>query len=197
MLLGRSLPQPLWPFGTDGQNPGDLVNAQGYPRHNIEMILSLKLDPSHVPGIGDIFKYEEKTYQGKKYWFPQNEIKVVSNILQWLAFANELTNTSSAARLHDGFFYHEIDVEKCRGGAHNLFRILDEHLYFGELEHRNWVCSNEHPTIADIACFPYIILSEEGGVSRMNYPAIRRWCDRFKRIPGFKVMSGVFRAGPI
>ncbi|MGO4835058.1 glutathione S-transferase, partial [Rhizobiaceae sp. 2RAB30] len=49
---------------------------------------------------------------------------------------------------------------------------------------------------ADIACFPYIALSEEGGVSRQDYPAIRRWMDRVKRVPGFSVMSGVFPAGP-
>jgi hypothetical protein len=43
---GVEVSQPLWPFGTDG-----------YPRHNIEMILSLKLDPSNVPGIENVFKY--------------------------------------------------------------------------------------------------------------------------------------------
>lgn len=53
-----------------------------------------------------------------------------------------------------------------------------------------------HPTVADIACFPYIMLSEEGGISRQDYPAIRRWCDRVKRIEGFIVMPGVFLAGP-
>ena len=40
-----------------------------------------------------------------------------------------------------------------------------------------------------------MILSEEGGVIRIDYPAIRRWCDRVKRIPGFIVMPGVFPAG--
>jgi hypothetical protein len=64
---GVEVAQPLWPFGTDGQKPGDLLTSTGYPRHNIEMILSLKLDPDHVPGIGDVFKYEEKTYKNKKY----------------------------------------------------------------------------------------------------------------------------------
>ena len=53
-----------------------------------------------------------------------------------------------------------------------------------------------HPTIADVACFPYIMLSEEGGISRQDYPAIRRWCDRFKRIRGFIVMPGIFPASP-
>jgi glutathione S-transferase len=41
-----------------------------------------------------------------------------------------------------------------------------------------------------------VILSEEGGIPRQDYPAIRRWCDRVKRLPGFIVMSGVFPAAP-
>ena len=65
---GVKVSQPLWPFGTDGQNPGDLLTAAGYPRHNIEMILSLKLDPSNVPGIENVFKYTEITSKsGTKY----------------------------------------------------------------------------------------------------------------------------------
>ena len=67
--------------------------------------------------------------------------------------------------------------------AQALFRILDEHLWFAERAGEDWIVPGAHPTIADIACFPYVILSEEGGVSRQDYPAIRRWTDRFKRIP--------------
>jgi len=52
-----------------------------------------------------------------------------------------------------------------------------------------------HPTVADIAIFPDVILSEEGGISRLDYPAIRRWTDRVKRIPRFTVMPGIFPAG--
>ena len=178
--------------------PSKQHKAKGFLEINPLGQLPVIIDNGHVVRDAQaILTYLALKYQGNKFWYPQNDIKVISNILQWLAFANELTTTSSAARLHDGFFYQDIDIKKCRDGAHKLFRILDEHLYFAELKEQNWICSINHPTIADIACFPYIILSEEGGISRMNYPAIRRWCDRFKRIPGFKVMSGVFRAGPL
>jgi glutathione S-transferase len=37
-----------------------------------------------------------------------------------------------------------------------------------------------------------VMLSEEGNVSRQDYPAIRRWCDRVKRISGFVGMPGIF-----
>ena len=46
--------------------------------------------------------------------------------------------------------------------------------------------------MADIACFPYVMLSDEAGISLIDYPAIRRWTDRIKRLPGFTVMSGIF-----
>jgi glutathione S-transferase len=178
-----------------------------YPSKQHKESNFLKINPlGQLPVIDDgghiirdaqaILIYIALKYQRNNLWYPKTDIQKISDLQQWLSFANELTNTSSAARLHDGFFYTNIDVKNCRDNAHKLFRILDEHLYFCELEKKKWICSTNHPTIADIACFPYVILSEEGGISRMNYPAIRRWCDRFKRIPGFEVMSGVFRAGP-
>ena len=117
----------------------------------------------------------------------------MANVAMWLAFADALTSTASAARLHDGLFF-EFDVERCRAGAHKLFRVLDEHLWFAEQDGQAWIVQGAQPTIADIACFPYVMLSEEGGISREDYPAIRRWTDRVKRIPGFVAMSGIFAA---
>ena len=143
-----------------------------------------------------ILVYLASKYDPSGTWYPRQDPAMLGQIGQWLAFADGITATASAARLHDALFYTQIDAEAARTGAHRLFRILDEHLFFAEEAGQNWICPGDHPTIADIACFPYIMLSEEGGVSRMDYPAIRRWADRFKRIPGFTVMSGVFPAGP-
>lgn len=143
-----------------------------------------------------ILVYLASKYDASGKWYPRDNPATLGQISQWLAFADGITATASAARLHDALFYTQIDVDAARAGANKLFRILDEHLYFAEEGGQDWICPGDHPTIADIACFPYIMLSEEGGVSRMDYPAIRRWCDRFKRIPGFTVMSGVFPAGP-
>lgn len=142
-----------------------------------------------------ILVYLAARYDASRQWYPVDDPRRLGEVAQWLSFADGITATASAARLHDGLFY-EFDIEACRAGAHRLFRILDEHLWFGEQQGRDWLVPGDHPTIADIACFPYVILSEEGGISRQDYPAIRRWCDRVKRIPGFIVMSGVFPAGP-
>ncbi|WP_112323986.1 glutathione S-transferase family protein [Oceanibium sediminis] len=143
-----------------------------------------------------ILIYLASKYDPNGKWYPRDDAALLGQMAQWMAFADGITATSSAARLHDGLFYSSIDIDAARAGAHRLFRILDEHLFFAEEAGQDWICPGDHPTVADIACFPYVILSEEGGISRMTYPAIRRWCDRFKRIPGFIVMSGVFPAGP-
>jgi glutathione S-transferase len=138
-----------------------------------------------------ILVYLSSKYDGTDKWYPRGEPDTLGRIAMWLAFADSITRTASAARLHDALFY-DSDIEACRAGAHRLFRILDEHLWFVEQETQIWICTREHPSIADIACFPYVILSEEGGISRQDYPAIRRWTDRVKRIPGFTVMPGIF-----
>ncbi len=141
-----------------------------------------------------ILTYLAAKYDPARNWWPEDPARL-GQVAQWLAFADGITGTASAARLAEALFY-DLDADAARAGAHRLFRILDEHLWFAEQAGDEWIVPGDHPTIADIACFPYVILSEEGGVARQDYPAIRRWCDRFKRIPGFTVMSGVFPAPP-
>jgi len=112
---------------------------------------------------------------------------------EWLGFAVEMTASIGAARLHDAFFY-DLDADTARGNGKRLLRFLDEHLWFQERLGHAWLIEGDHPTIADIASFAYSALSEDAGLPRQNYPAIRRWHDRFKRIPGFCIMPGVFPA---
>src|SRR5262245_37821308 len=140
-----------------------------------------------------ILVYLSSRYDGSGKWYPRDKPALLGPIAMWLAFADDITATASAARLQTAMFF-DLDGDKARAGAHALFRVLDEHLWFGEQEGRDWLCDAGHPTIADLACFPYVALSEDGGISRQDYPAIRRWLDRVKRIPGFIVMSGIFPA---
>jgi glutathione S-transferase len=164
----------------------------------------LKLNPlGQLPVIDDeglilresqaILVYLASRYDESGHWYPRHDPSMLGRISQWLGFAESLTVTAGAARRHDTLFV-ELDIAKCRAGAHALLRILDEHLWFAEQGGQPWLCSAEHPTIADLACFPYIMLSEEGGVSRLPYPAIRRWGERVKHLPGFTPMSGIFPA---
>ena len=40
------------------------------------------------------------------------------------------------------------------------------------------------------------MLAPEGGISLLDFPALRRWTDRVKRIAGFTVMAGIVPASP-
>jgi len=178
-----------------------------YPGREHRSPWFLKINPlGQLPVIDDdgfvlrdaqaILVYLAGKYDPSGLWYPQGAAEMQGRIAQWLGFADAITATASAARLHDGLFY-DVDIDKARAGAHALFRVLDEHLWFAEQEGQDWLCSSRHPTIADIACFPYVMLSEEGGINRLPYPAIRRWTDRVKRIPGFTVMPGIFPADAV
>lgn len=138
-----------------------------------------------------ILSYLAARYDASGRWYPTGDARRLAEVNMWLAFADGITGTASAARLADVFGY-DIDVHKARAGAHALLRVLDEQLWFSEREQGGWVCGGDHPTIADIACFPYVMLSDEGGISLIDYPATRRWTDRVKRLPGFIVMAGIF-----
>jgi glutathione S-transferase len=138
-----------------------------------------------------ILVYLASRYDHSERWYPRADPALLGTLTAWLMFADAITSTASAARLHDGMFY-DFDIEQSRAGAHRLFRILDEHLWFSERSATGWICERAHPTIADIAVFPYVQLSEEGGIPRRDYPAIRRWLDRMKMLAGFITMPGIF-----
>ena len=82
-----------------------------------------------------ILVYLASRYDPNGLWYPRSDPTLLGEIGQWLAFADGITATASAARLHDGLFY-DLDVAAARAGAHRLFRILDEHLWFREQEGR-------------------------------------------------------------
>lgn len=112
-------------------------------------------------------------------------------VLDWLAFARALTSSAGAARRHEAFG-EPVDLLPAQEEAHRLLRVLDRHLWFGEQRGEDFLTGPF--SLADVACFADVALCEEGGISRQDHPAVRRWCDRVKRVPGFPLMSGVFPA---
>ena len=155
----------------------------------------------HIPVLDDdgfvlrdahaILIYLATAYDPSGDWYPVAVPQRLGEVAQWMQFADATAGTASAARLHVNLGY-DLDVDAARAGAHDLFGVLDEHLWFGERSGQLWLAAGERPTLGDIAVFPDVVLAEEGGVSLLDYPAIRRWLDRVKQVPGFTVMPGVF-----
>jgi glutathione S-transferase len=144
-----------------------------------------------LPDAQAILVYLASRYDPERRWYPREDPVALGRVAMWLGFAPGLTATAGAARLHDTMF-QDGDIVKYRTQAHELLRILDEHLWFAEQAGRQWLCGLDHPTIADLACFPDVMLAEEGGIARLAYPAIRRWTDRVRRLPQFIPMPGIF-----
>jgi glutathione S-transferase len=142
-----------------------------------------------------ILTFLASTRDPARTWLPEGDAAQSALLAQWLGVARELEGSAGLARLSVSMFV-EADVEACRGRAHTLLRMIDEHLWFQERQGRSWMLDGPRPSLADLAPFPSIMLCEEAGVDRRHYPAIRRWADRFRRTPGFTVMSGVFPAAP-
>jgi glutathione S-transferase len=138
-----------------------------------------------------ILVYLAGRYDPTRLWYALDNPVALGGVTQWLALAARLAATVGRARLHDAMFL-AADIDTCRTEAHALLRIMDEHLWFAEQEGHEWLCSHTHPTIADVACFPDVMLAEEGAISRLAYPSLRRWTDRVKHIPKFQLMPGIF-----
>ncbi len=136
-----------------------------------------------------ILIYLASRYDQTGRWWPKDDPRMLAEVAQWLAFADGITATASAARLHDVLGY-ELEIEAARAGAHRLFRVLEDHLAQQEFCGRDWL-AGANTTVADIACFPYVALAGDGGIDLFYYPAIQRWIRRFIGIPGFHLMPGI------
>ena len=141
-----------------------------------------------------ILVYLAAMYDSTHQWYPVNRPDVLGDIQIWLAFADSLTGSISAARLHELFMY-DFDAESCRSRAYDLLDVMDKHLWMQRQRGFTYLCPLAHATVADIACFPYVAMADEAGLCLQNYPSVRLWLDAVKRVPGFTVMSGIFPAG--
>ncbi|MFD2176203.1 glutathione S-transferase family protein [Veronia pacifica] len=120
-------------------------------------------------------------------WWPQVAFEQ-AKVMQWLSFSgNEIARGPNDARLHD-LFSVDVDVEKARGSAEEVLNVLD-----AALEPTGWLVGNA-PTLADIACYPYIALAHQGGVSTTEFSAVVAWCRRLEVLDGYIAMSGIERA---
>jgi glutathione S-transferase len=140
----------------------------------------------------ETLRYLARTYDRTGRWAP-DEDPARSEVQSWLATSAALDACAGEARRLLSASI-ESDVASQVAAAHRILRSLDEHVWFAYDQGSGWLASPEHPTIADIACFPHVMLAPEGGITLLEYPALRRWAERVKKIPGFIPMPGIFPA---
>ena len=146
-----------------------------------------------LPDAQAILVYVASQYDGSGQWYPK-DAQARSAITLWLALADDITRSASAARLHLAFGY-PADLPACQRKAHAAFRLLDDQLAENQHREQPWLVG-ARPTIADIACFPYTALAGEAGIDLIAYPALRRWIDDVRHWPGFITMPGILHPSP-
>ena len=124
-----------------------------------------------------ILVYLAQKYGGES-WLPTKP-EELALVMQWLSTAaNDIARGPNDARLHDKFGI-DLDLQLARAKSHRVIKIIDD-----QLTNNEWL-ELGRPTIADIACFPYLALSHEGGVKLDDYAAVRQWISRIKALAGF------------
>lgn len=133
-----------------------------------------------------ILVYLAKRYDGQ--WF-SDDPREAAQIVEWLSFAaKEVANGLQASRL----FYiagEGIDIEAAQSEGRRVLAILDR-----RLAHRRWLCL-DRPTIADIACFPYVGLAREGKLPLDEHAEVMAWVQRIVKLDGYVPMDGLPNSG--
>ncbi len=122
-------------------------------------------------------------------WFPTTDPTQLAQISQWLTFASDLSATVGEMRLYS-MLNQEIDVAKTAKASIDVMRRLESHLCEQAIRGQKWLVG-DHPTIADIACFPYTALSPDAGIEHDAYHAMRNWLYEIRSLTGFVTMPGI------
>jgi glutathione S-transferase len=124
---------------------------------------------------------------GGETWLP-SDAAGQARVFQWLSFAaNEIYHGPNLARVHY-LFNFDLDVELAKKRSARVLQILDAHL-----ASRSWL-ELDRPTIADVACLPYVALAGEGKIPLADYSNVVAWIERLRSLKGFVPMPGLDRA---
>jgi glutathione S-transferase len=128
-----------------------------------------------------ILVYLARRYDPTGPWLPDDPVEA-ARVQRWLSVsAGEIKYGPANARaVH--LFGLKTDLADAHAVAKRLLAFMD-----AELGGRAWLVGSG-PTLADVACYPYIASAPEGGVDLEPYASVRAWIARFEALPGVKAM---------
>ena len=117
-------------------------------------------------------------------WLPEDTESLVA-VMQWLAVAgNELLYGLARARAVNRFA-RPWNMTQSQDLGRSGLATMD-----ARLDGRTWLATDV-PTIADIACYPYVALAPEGDIPLDPYPHVRAWIAAIQALPGYIGMPGI------
>jgi glutathione S-transferase len=124
-------------------------------------------------------------------WMGDGTPETSAGVAQWLAFSSRLTASLGGARLCE-MLLRPGDLDALQKAGILALRELEAALFEQHLRGMGFLVS-DRPTVADIACFPYVALAPDGSVSLDPYPGIRKWMRSLRALDGFIEMPGIHR----
>lgn len=112
-----------------------------------------------------ILVYLARQYGGES-WLPL-KAEPMSRVVRWLSTtAGEVRPCPESARLYHLFKATSINLERATEKSEFILTQLNNHL-----AEREWL-ELGHPTIADVAVFPYVALAPDGKIALDKYPNV-------------------------
>lgn len=128
-----------------------------------------------------ILVYLAKRYDPAGRWLPETPVEA-AKVQRWLSIsAGEIRfGPANARAVH--LFGLKTDLADAHAVAARLLGFME-----ATLAGQDWLAGSA-PTVADVACYPYVASAPEGGVDLAPYPAVRAWIARFEALPGVTPM---------
>lgn len=130
-------------------------------------------------------------YLAEKYadgnWLPK-EALTAAMVTRWLVFEQGMMRYG-LARGRSISLNNPIrlagtgSLDECHRIGTDALDLLE-----AQLSQTTWLVGNDHPTIADVACYPYSLLAPDAGLSLEAYPAIMEWFGNIETLPGYRPM---------
>lgn len=110
-------------------------------------------------------------------WFPQDPVGCALTT-RWLSFSGaEIDGLADARRVH--LLGYERDLEKAIKMGAAALTLLNAQLA------KTKYLVGDHPTIGDIACYPYVAMAHEGKIDIKPYANVDRWVSDIESLPGY------------
>lgn len=165
----------------DGKNVIDGSYLQLNPRGQIPTIQDGDVT---LWGSTAILCYIASRYDKSGRWLPRDPAQF-GQVMQWLELAqNEIMSGLARARAIVRFNI-AADLPAVQQLGIRALGVLES-----RLGNETWLAGSG-PTIADIACFPYVALASEGKIDASSYAGVQRWIANFKSLDRFVGMPGI------
>jgi glutathione S-transferase len=168
------------PYRVHGlDHPAGELSSEEYRRLNpFSQVPVLEDDGFVVWDSASILVYLARKYAPQ--WYPI-EPREAAEVARWVAISQqtEITVTGLSRARSITLFGVAGNLADFQERGRHFLRFLD-----GYLASRTWLAL-ERPTIGDLACYPYIALAPDGGVSLDEYASLQKWFARIRALPGY------------